>query len=268
MTDRQFPYRFHLLETGRPDKPAILFLHGFLGSAEDWLEIMEHLASEFHCLAIDLPGHGKTVITGETEAYQMPRVAEGIVHFLQTLGIENCFLVGYSMGGRLALYLALQHPEVFRKVLLESASPGLKTEVERTARRTHDEALAQEILQMDFSVFLQRWYNLPLFEMLKVHPKFERVLARRKENRPEGLAHSLRQMGTGVQPSLWEKLSDAKVPLRLVVGEHDGKFVSIGKEMTDLCNTADLYIISNVGHTTHIENTSEFIHHLKTFFIH
>ncbi|NTW49143.1 MAG: 2-succinyl-6-hydroxy-2,4-cyclohexadiene-1-carboxylate synthase [Chlorobiales bacterium] len=263
-----FPYQFHLLEIGKPDKPLILFLHGFLGSAEDWLDVMEPLASDFRCLAIDLPGHGKTIVTGGDEVYRMELVAEGIVHFLQTLGINTCYLVGYSMGGRLALYLALHYPEVFQKVLLESASPGLKTEAERTARRAHDEALAREILQTNFSVFLQRWYDLPLFKTLKAHLNFDRVLERRKANSPEGLALSLRQMGTGVQPSLWEKLSGAEVPIRLVVGENDQKFVGIGNEMAGLCKTAELSIIPDAGHTAHIENRNAFIHHLQTFFIH
>ncbi|NTU50619.1 MAG: 2-succinyl-6-hydroxy-2,4-cyclohexadiene-1-carboxylate synthase, partial [Desulfobulbaceae bacterium] len=249
MTAQRSPYQFHLLEAGTNQKPAILFLHGFLGSAEDWQEIIAQLASDFHCLAIDLPGHGNTVVSGGEESYRMEHVAKGIADYLQELGITRCFLVGYSMGGRLALYLALHYPEAFQKALLESASPGLKTEAERTARKAHDESIAQEILQTDFSLFLHRWYNLPLFKTLKTHPHFDRVLERRKNNCPEGLAYSLRQTGTGVQPSLWEKLAGAKIPLRLVVGEHDHKFVDIGKEMASLCKTAELSIIPDAGHT-------------------
>lgn len=268
MTVQGSPYQLHLFEAGDSRKPAILFLHGFLGSADDWQEVMVPLSSDFYCLAIDLPGHGKTIVNGGGEAYQMERVAKGIADYLRGLGTKTCFLVGYSMGGRLALYLALHYPEVFQKVLLESASPGLKTEAEREARRKHDEGIAQEILQTDFSLFLERWYNLPLFKTLKTHPDFERVLERRKKNNHEGLALSLRQMGTGSQPSLWEELSVAKVPLKLLAGAHDQKFVDIGKEMASLCKTAELSIIPDAGHTTHVENRDAFIHHLQTFFIH
>ncbi|ACF14442.1 alpha/beta hydrolase fold [Chloroherpeton thalassium ATCC 35110] len=259
-------YRFHYQSLGTVGQPAILFLHGFLGSSEDWLEVMENICQDFHCLAIDLPGHGKTQVSGDDEFFQMEKTAKGISDFLNQLGITKSNLVGYSMGGRLGLYLSLTYPNLFKKSLIESSSPGLKTAEERAARRLRDEKLALDMVQTDFSLFLTKWYELPLFETLKQHPKFSEVFNRRKKNQSAALAKSLRQMGTGVQQSLWESLAQAETTFCFLAGEHDEKFIHIGRRMAKICPKASFHIVPNAGHTTHIENTEAFLNEMTSFF--
>jgi 2-succinyl-6-hydroxy-2,4-cyclohexadiene-1-carboxylate synthase len=122
-------YRFHYTVHGQRELPVVLFLHGFMGNSADFDTVMTCLANQFCCLAVDLPGHGNTIVEGEDTLYTMPQTANAIVSWLNHLNIPQCFLVGYSMGGRLALYLALHFPQRFPKVVLESASPGLRTKL-------------------------------------------------------------------------------------------------------------------------------------------
>jgi 2-succinyl-6-hydroxy-2,4-cyclohexadiene-1-carboxylate synthase len=240
--------------------PIVLFLHGFLGSSEDFDSVVS-LLPHHCCLRIDLPGHGNTQVTGGEDAYAIAPTAAAIIDLLDHLNIPQAYLVGYSMGGRLALYLALHYCDRFPKVLLESASPGLKTEAERVARRDHDVQLAKR-LESDFPKFLADWYDQPLFQSLKHHPGFENMMQKRLKNNPVKLAQSLRAMSTGMQPSLWEKLKYYQKPLLLVVGERDRKFITINQEMVlaDIAipSLRSMQIAPSAGHNIHLENP-EFI---------
>ena len=256
-------YQFHHIAQGKRELPVVLFLHGFLGSSADFTTAIAPLASHFYCLAVDLPGHGKTVMDGEDELYTMPQTARAIVIWLDELHVSRCFLVGYSMGGRLALYLALHFPQRFPKVVLESASPGLKTPAERVARLQHDDALADR-LEADFPSFLDYWYSQPLFYALRHHPEFLRVKEQRSRNRPDALAKSLRYLSTGRQPSLWALLQQAQ-PLLLLVGEDDRKFCTINQAMADCSPAIQLNILSGCGHVIHFEKPEAFIKAVQAF---
>lgn len=259
-------YQFHYSLSGSQDQPLILFLHGFMGASNDFDESISLLSDQFCCLAVDLPGHGKTRVTGGDDCYTMSNTAEALINLLNQLNVEKCFLAGYSMGGRLALYLTLHFPHRFSKVVLESASPGLKTQQERMERIQHDLKLAQKLETGDFSSFLSNWYNQPLFTTLQKSPSFERLIKRRLQNNPLELAKSLYNMGTGCQPSLWQKLEQNKVPLLLLVGEYDNKFRAINVEMAELCKAATLKIISHCGHNINFENPKCFVKSVTDFF--
>ncbi|NEO28745.1 MAG: 2-succinyl-6-hydroxy-2,4-cyclohexadiene-1-carboxylate synthase, partial [Kamptonema sp. SIO4C4] len=179
--------------------------------------------------------------------------------------ITQSYLVGYSMGGRIALYLALHFPQYFPKVILESASPGLATAAEREKRRNRDEQLAQQLETIPFADFLTRWYNNPLFASLKPHPQFSSMYQRRLNNSPSHLAYSLRYCGTGVQPSLWDKLSQLSQPLLLLVGEQDQKFLGINQKISQHCPTAQLQVIKNCGHNIHLETLHSFSYTVQQF---
>lgn len=249
------------LTSGRTDSSIAVFLHGFLGSSAEFDLIAARLGDR--ALTIDLPGHGETRLS---ERYTMENTATAIVNLLDELDIDRANLVGYSMGGRLALYLALNHPERFPKVVIESGSPGLKTKQERLERIERDRKLANQI-ETDFNQFLIDWYNQPLFQSIKAHPNFEQTLKERSRNNPIELARSLREMGTGMQPSLWEKLQSHHNPLLLLVGEYDRKFVALNQEMASLCETAEIAIAPDAGHNIHFEQPEWFIEQIKTFLI-
>jgi 2-succinyl-6-hydroxy-2,4-cyclohexadiene-1-carboxylate synthase len=258
-------YQFHYSFSGSKDKPLVLFLHGFLGDSNEFNEVISLCFEQFSCLTVDLPGHGKTRVTGGDECYTMPNTAQALLNLLEHLSVEKCFLVGYSMGGRLALYLTLRFPQRFSKVVLESASPGLKTQEERLKRIQNDLQLAQELETVDFSSFLLKWYNQPLFTSIKKHPEFERIMARRLQNNPSELAKSLRNMSSGRQPCLWEELKQNTKPLLLLVGEYDEKFRNINTEMASICKLAKVEVISNCGHNIHLENVKAFVKHTTAF---
>ncbi|ABA23917.1 Alpha/beta hydrolase fold protein [Trichormus variabilis ATCC 29413] len=263
-------YQFNYSLTSNTDKPVILLLHGFMGNIDEFDAAIELLGDDFSYLKLDLPGHGKTQVFGGDEYYSMANTAQGLINLLDKLEISKCFLVGYSMGGRLGLYLALHFPERFYQVVLESASPGLATEAERLDRVKRDAQIARKLgrslAKTDFTAFLLNWYNQPIFGNIKNHSWFERMVESRLQNHPHELVKSLQFMGTGSQPSLWEKLQKNQIPLLLLVGEHDEKFIDINIKMTKIAPASQLKIISNAAHNVHLENTLEFVQQLKVFF--
>ncbi|NJN12365.1 MAG: 2-succinyl-6-hydroxy-2,4-cyclohexadiene-1-carboxylate synthase [Richelia sp. RM1_1_1] len=269
LKNHRFNYRFNYCFSGNSEQPLILFLHGFMGNIHEFDDAISLLKHDFYCLNIDLPGHGKTQVLGD-DSYTMDQTADALINLLDDLKVKQCFLVGYSMGGRLALYLTLQFPERFYQVILESASPGLLTEKERLERIKRDEQiarkLARSIQREDFRNFLQNWYNQPIFGNIKNHSGFEQMIENRLQNNPVELAKSLQFMGVGVQPTLWQKLPDNQVAILLLVGENDKKFIAINKKMTQISNLCNLKIIKNTAHNIHLENTSVFVEHIKYFF--
>ncbi|BAY26280.1 alpha/beta hydrolase fold protein [Calothrix sp. NIES-2100] len=262
-------YQFNYSLINNPNKPLITFLHGFMGNIDEFDEAIALLSNEFSYLTIDLPGHGKTQVLGSDECYTMANTAQALINLLDELKIKKCFLVGYSMGGRLALYLNLHFPERFFKVVLESASPGLATEAERLKRIQLDYQIGRELIKIletsDFADFLSNWYSQPIFGNIKNHPKYEVLLENRLQNYPLKLDRSLRYMGTGFQPSLWDKLKENQNPLLLLVGEYDEKFSDINQKMADTCENAQLKVIKNAGHNIHFENPREFVQNIRSF---
>jgi len=158
----------------------------------------------------------------------------------------------------------LSYPNRFPKTVIESGSPGLKTEQERCDRIQRDDKLANR-LETDFDQFLVDWYNQPLFRSFKAHPEFEQILKIRSYNDSNQLARSLREMGTGMQPSLWKKLKSHRNPLLLIAGECDRKFVEINQEMASLCETAELAIAPGAGHNVHFEKPEWYVDRLRDF---
>ncbi|WP_353735977.1 MULTISPECIES: 2-succinyl-6-hydroxy-2,4-cyclohexadiene-1-carboxylate synthase [unclassified Okeania] len=258
-------YQLNYYLTGNTNNPVILLLHGFMGSSNDFVDFIPQLCEYFCCLTVDLPGHGKTIVTGSDEYYDMENTAIALIHLLDELKIDNCYLFGYSMGGRLALYMTISFPTRFNKLILESASPGLKTEVERSLRRQSDLKLADKLENSNFQEFLSNWYSQGLFKSLRQNNSLEKVIERRLENKPLELAKSLRNLGTGNQPSLWDKLLNHQIPTLLMVGESDDKFKAINLKIAELCQVANLKIIPESGHNIHWENPREWIENVINF---
>lgn len=254
----------HFATRGTADRPAVLFLHGFMGSSSDWEEIMVRLSSEFFCIGVDLPGHGRSV--GLAGPYSIERLAEMLCDVLSGSGVERAHVVGYSMGGRAALYFAVSHPETCRRLVLESASPGLRTDEERVERRGLDEARAVRIETEDYLEFLEEWYRQPLFETYKRHAGLlERMIRSRSANSPRELARSLRDMGTGSQPSLWDRLDGIGLPVLAVAGALDGKYAETAERMAVLMPRARAEIVPGAGHNVHAEKPEAFAEMLTDF---
>jgi 2-succinyl-6-hydroxy-2,4-cyclohexadiene-1-carboxylate synthase len=218
------------------DRPstAVLFLHGFMGSSADWRGTLAALEDRAFCIAVDLPGHGASLGL-PPESYTIDGSAQAVIRVLDELGVRRPLIVGYSMGGRLALFLALRYPERCAGLLLESASPGLQSEEERAARRAKDEERALRLESGGFERFLQDWYRQPLFASLaRDENMLGQTIEARRRNEPAELARSLRGMGTGNQPSLWGELEGLAVPALAVAGELDEKYATISSRMVGI----------------------------------
>jgi 2-succinyl-6-hydroxy-2,4-cyclohexadiene-1-carboxylate synthase len=250
--------RYHVEEVGAGD-PLVL-LHGFTGSAESWRDVITILGQRYRAIAIDLPGHGLTDSLEDVARYRMASVAADLAALLDEIGATPAHWLGYSMGGRLALYMAVYHRQIMRSVVLESASPGLAEPAERCARRTSDEALAARIEAEGIEEFVTAWEALPLFASQANLPPAGRFKLReqRLNNSARGLAGSLRGMSTGVQPSLWGQLGEVDRPVLLLAGELDAKFAAINRRMAGVIPASRLEIVASTGHAIHLEQPEIF----------
>ena len=243
----------------------MLLLHGFLGSAADWNGVVAVLEKDFYCVSADLPGHGASLGL-PPEGYTMEGTGRSLAAVLDELGLGQAAVVGYSMGGRLALYFALRHPGRCSGLFLESASPGLERAKAREARRRADEERAARLESGDFEEFLQDWYRQPLFASLaRDEELLRKTIQPRRRNEPEELARSLRGLGTGSQPSLWGELGELSVPTVAVAGELDEKFVNVGRNMEVGSPEIRFASIPEVGHNVHAESPNAYTGLLQGF---
>lgn len=249
---------YRALHAGAPSAPGLLFLHGFLGSADDFAGVFAALSPNWRCVAVDLPGHGKTVMS--SSEWTGDEALDDLAQICAELGI-TAGVVGYSLGGRTALSLTLRHPAAVPRLLLESASPGLQTETERAQRRQADAALAQLALRSGMETFVAAWEDLPLFASQKSLPQSARLRQRaiRLAQQPSGIAQSLDRMGTGAQPDHWPDLERITQPVHLLVGELDEKFVGIGRSMVQRLPSATLTVAQGAGHNVHLECPERYV---------
>lgn len=246
--------RYHVQTVGE-GAPATLLLHGFTGSADVWASFTEDFPTPGQRVAVDLLGHGRTDAPASPVRYSMSETIADLAALMTELGHETFDLIGYSMGGRIALAFALTHPERVQRLLLESASPGLRTEAERAMRRQSDAALADLILQQGMPAFVDRWEQTPLFaSQARLAPEvLERQRVVRLSHQPIGLANSLLGIGTGSQPSYWDELHTLQLPVLLVTGELDEKYTAIAEAMLTILPNARHADVPGAGHTVHLE---------------
>ncbi|MBB4826087.1 2-succinyl-6-hydroxy-2,4-cyclohexadiene-1-carboxylate synthase [Sporosarcina luteola] len=257
----------HVDQHVHPGKPDIVFLHGFTGSTLTWRDTMKSLKDDFSVYAVDLIGHGKTSVPLAFSRYSMEEQVADLHCLFEKLGLSRFVLVGYSMGGRLALGYAAQHPDNIGALILESASPGLQKEEERLARQTSDASLAERIVKEGMVCFIDYWENIPLFHSQKTLPlEKQRAIRKERMNQTQiGLANSLQGFGTGSQPSYWEVLNKLEVPVLLVTGELDTKFVTIAREMKKELPNASQVIVPQAGHAIHVEKPELFVTIVKEY---
>ena len=226
---------------------------------------MAALEGRHRCIAVDLPGHGASLGT-PPDRYTMEGAAQSVLNILDATGTPRATIVGYSMGGRLALYLALRHPDRCAGLFLESTSPGIEDAGERAARRTADEEKAARLEGGDFEGFVRDWYRQPLFAPLaRDEDLLRRTTKDRLRNDPAELAKSLRGMGTGNQPSLWGELPRLRVPALAVAGGLDEKFVGISRRMASLNSSIRAAVVPGAGHNVHAEVPTAYLSSLKGF---
>lgn len=244
----------------------LLLLHGFTGSVGTWRPFAAEWAA-FRTVAVDLVGHGESDAPAGEARYAMERCAADVTALLDALGIERAAVLGYSLGGRVALHLALAAPERIAALVLESASPGSGDPAEREARVAADRALADEIERDGIEAFVDRWERLPLWSTQAALPADARAAlrAQRLANDARGLANSLRGMGAGAQESLWPRLGELRMPALLVAGELDAKYRDIARAMRRRIAGARVEIVEGAGHAVHLEEPASFASLVKEF---
>lgn len=246
----------HYRELGTRGRPVVVALHGFLGTGENWAEIADQLRGDFHFIIPDLPGHGKSTV----RPVDFERCLDTLEDWAQRVGIGEAHLLGYSMGGRLALGWALRHPGRWRSLVLEGASPGIAASAAQAERAALDDGRAARLSEAGLSDFLDEWQELPLFESLRRLPPLRRAKLRglRERSNAEGLAWAVATLGPGRQPSYWDALRHLDLPVHLIVGALDEKFREIASRMAGLIPHAQVHTLPGCGHCAHFEQPERY----------
>lgn len=253
---------------GNSSKPPLLLLHGFTQTHRTWDALADRLDKRSFVVLPDLPGHGRSGVSESKAGMGVGRTAESIVDVMRLAsGMERAAVLGYSLGGRVALELACRRQELVSSLVLEGASPGIEAEPEREERRKSDDALADDIEKNGLEWFVEKWEKNPVFATQKVLPRdvAEEVRRDRLSNSAHGLAMSLRSAGTGAMEPLWAALSGLRVPVLIVVGEKDPKFTKAGEAMHRRIPGSLLVKVEGAGHCVHIEKPDEFADLVEQF---
>jgi 2-succinyl-6-hydroxy-2,4-cyclohexadiene-1-carboxylate synthase len=231
---------------------TVVLLHGFAGTHRAWDGVVERLDPErYRPVALDLPGHG------EQADAERPISFAGCVEHVRARAPERFALCGYSLGGRVALHVALAAPERVSRLVLVSSTAGIEDDDERTERSATDRRLADELENGSLEDFVARWCAQPMFAE---DPAAVAALAREDylRNRPDAVAAVLRGIGTGEMAPLWKRLHELEMPVTIVVGDRDAKFQALGRRMVDLMPRAVMKTVVG-GHRLPLESPAALV---------
>lgn len=246
----------------------VVFLHGFTGRGDDWEDIATAVQASRSLLMVDIVGHGASDQPDRTEPYEMASVVDQILSLLSNRPVGTVHLVGYSMGGRIALAMSARAPWFFASVTLVSSSPGIADPAAREERRNADNDLAQRIASIGVDAFIDEWFALPLFASLSeaLGPaRIDEEKLKRRTAGARGLANSLRGTGTGAMAPLWQSLASIRSPVLCVTGALDQKFDQINTDMVAALPDGRHHRVSNAGHSLLLEAPNEVAEALVTF---
>jgi len=236
-------------EVAGPDgAPRMVFVHGFTQTGNSWKPIAEHFVRGGHqCVVLDLPGHGGSAHLRA----DLRRTADMVA----SVGGQGVY-VGYSLGARVALHVALLYPHEVDAVALIGGNPGIDSDTERALRRDADDRLAVHLEEVGLHRFLEEWTAQPLFGVLTP----EQVdLDDRLRNTVEGLASSLRQSGTGTQMPLWSRLRELSMPVLAMAGADDQKFAAIAQQLAESVPDGRSVLIPDAAHAAHVQQPAAVI---------
>lgn len=235
--------------------PPLLCVHGFLGAPADWDALAQALPVETWAL----PGHGSPQASSFGDAVQR------LIARIRACPVPP-HLVGYSMGGRLALAAALEPGVRLASLVILSASPGLETESARVARARADDRLADDLAARGLPRFVRDWYAQPLFASLQRRPALlNDLLTRRADGDADARAAALRALTVGRQPSLWPRLAALAPPALFIAGERDAKYRAELARAAGLCPRARLLTVPDSGHLPHLERPAFVQYHLQNW---
>ncbi|EKT55601.1 2-succinyl-6-hydroxy-2,4-cyclohexadiene-1-carboxylate synthase [Providencia sneebia] len=237
-------------------RPWLIWLHGLLGSADEWQQIIT-LCPDYPSLCVDLPGHGNSQ---SVTCQSFHHFDEQLVQLLQYHDIKQFYLIGYSLGARLAMHTACFHkPEGLRGLVIEGGHVGLSEQVLRDERYVHDHHWAQRFRHEPIESVLNDWYQQPVFAHLSRQQR-EQLVAVRKTNNPQTIADMLESTSLSKQPFLIQQLYQLTIPFCYFCGEQDQKFRSVSQQYT-----LPITLINNAGHNAHRENPHDYAIALNHF---
>lgn len=243
----------------------VVFLHGFTGSAEDWIFIFDKLPHKFSPLAIDLIGHGMTDSPEDPNYYSCSAIINQLDAIFSFLNIYRLILCGYSMGGRAALSYCLHFPQKIIAAIFESTTAGIEDYSLKKERVISDFILAEKIKNDGVKNFIDEWMTNPLFESLKKIPSYNTIKNKKYKNNAIGLANSLTGFSAGLMPNYWEKLNQLSFPVLLISGSIDEKYTLLAKKMKTKFLYAEHKLAENSGHNVHLEKPDVFVKFVNDF---
>ncbi|HEX4903080.1 MAG TPA: alpha/beta fold hydrolase [Acidimicrobiales bacterium] len=228
--------------------PRLVLVHGFTQTGRCWGPVAEDLATDHEVVRVDAPGHGRSsdVVAG----------LRGGGRLIADQGGEATYL-GYSMGGRHLLHLALANPELVRGLVLLGATAGIDDPGERAARAEADRQTSARLRELGLLDFLREWVAQPMFAGI---PPERQYLVERMEGTVDGLEASLLQAGTGAQDPSWDRLHRLDMPVLVLAGEHDEKYVELGRRMDEAIGANSTFAtVAGAGHAAHLEQPDAFL---------
>ena len=239
--------------------PAVFFLHGFTGSGETWKPHRAALEA-FTIIRVDFLGHSRSDAPAAIQRYGMDACVDDLLVIQDRLGIARCAFVGYSMGGRVAMRVALRAPERLWALVLESASPGIGNTADRRDRVIQDARLAARIRKEGVAAFADYWQALPLFASQLRLPETARQALRdqRLQHTAEGLANSLEGLGAGKQEPVLPRLRNLRLPVLLLAGALDAKYCALAHQMATVLPQCRVHLVPDAGHAVHLEQPAAF----------
>lgn len=251
---------------GEPGRPALLFLHGFMGSAQDWRTVARICANEYACILADLPGHGANRPSISEARLDFHGWSEALVALADGRKLDPVCLIGYSLGARLALHAAWRFPKRWTALVLEGCNPGIEDPRARRARSELDERRAAQLAEEGMQPFVEGWYQADLFASLQQRPDLlDAVKQARARNDPAWMAKVLRELSPGAVPDAWPRLALLDLPTLLIAGELDTAYGAIARRMRAHLPGAQALILPGAGHNAHLEQPQAFAAALLDF---